>query len=232
MQLKSNKPQVAGIFIWVILLIIAEVISALMYGNSGKNSAEFEKSILISRLLFWLVLLVMFVYAARIEKQPLLLYKGVKRNFIFYTLSVLAIFAIAIIMVTVLGVLVKAAGLHPRQSDRYLLLIQILKSNTLLLIFTAITAGIVEELLFRGYLLSRLQLFFKNSYVPVIISSVVFGLFHIGYGTVLNVIGPVLLGVLFALYYNRYKNIIPVIIAHSLYDLVIILISAHTLAHK
>lgn len=232
MHLKSNKPVVAGIFILLILLTIAEIISLSMYAHSGKNLVEFERSVLISRLLFWLILLIMFVYAAKIEKQSLLLYKGVKRNFIFYTLSVLAVFVIALIIVSVLSVLVKVAGLNPMPSDRYMLLIQILNSNRLLLIFTILTAGIVEELLFRGYLLSRLQLFFKNSHVPVIISAVVFGLFHIGYGTLLNVIGPMLLGVLFALYYNRYKNIVPVIIAHFLYDLTIILISVHTLPHK
>ena len=200
-----------------------------MYAHAGKNRVEFEQSVFISRLLFWLILLIMFVYAARVEKQSLLLYKGIKRSFIFYVLSVLAVFIIALVLVSVLGILAKAAGLNQPQSDRYMLLIQSLNSNRLLLIFTTLTAGIVEELLFRGYLLSRLQLFFKNSYVPVIISSVVFGLFHIGYGTVLNVIGPILLGVLFALYYNRYKNIVPVIIAHFLYDLVLILISVYTL---
>ena len=228
MHRKSAKPVVAGIFLLVILLTIAEVISSLMYTHSGKNPAQFETSVFISRLMFWLILLVIYVYAAKIEKQPFLLYKEVKRNFIFYILSVLSVLIIAVIIISVFGVLIKAAGLNTVLTDKYRLLIQTLNSNRLLLVFTSLTAGIVEELLFRGYLLSRLQLFFKSSYVPVIISSVVFGLFHIGYGTVLNVIGPILLGVLFALYYNRYKNIVPVIIAHFLYDLILILISVHT----
>lgn len=229
MNPKSNKLVVAGIFILIALLTIAEILSLSMYAHAGKNLVEFEHSVFISRLFFWLILLIMFIYASKIEKQSLWLYEGIKRSFIFYILSVLAVFIIALILVSLLSVLTKAAGLNQPQSYNYTLLIQTLSSNKLLLVFTTLTAGIVEELLFRGYLLSRLQLFFKNSYVPVIISSVVFGLFHIGYGTILNVIGPILLGVLFALYYNRYKNIVPVIIAHFLYDLVLILISVYTI---
>jgi membrane protease YdiL (CAAX protease family) len=40
-------------------------------------------------------------------------------------------------------------------------LVQVLKKNRLLLVFTCLTAGITEEIIFRGYLLPRLEILLK-----------------------------------------------------------------------
>ena len=95
------------------------------------------------------------------------------------------------------------------------------------MLFGVFTAGVAEELVFRGYVLTRLQVLFKNSYLPVIISSVIFGLIHFGYGTIQNILVPMFIGAVFAVYYNRYKNILIVIIAHFLYDLLLVLLTLH-----
>jgi membrane protease YdiL (CAAX protease family) len=55
-------------------------------------------------------------------------------------------------------------------------LVQVLKKIRLLLVFTCLTAGITEEIIFRGYLLPRLEIL-KNKNLSVIISSLFFDLY-------------------------------------------------------
>jgi len=88
-----------------------------------------------------------------------------------------------------------------------------------LLVFTALTAGVTEELVFRGYLQPRLELLFKNPYWAIVISSLIFGLAHIMYGTVKNVIDPFFIGLGLAIYYWRYRNIKVAMVFHFLWDL-------------
>jgi membrane protease YdiL (CAAX protease family) len=55
-------------------------------------------------------------------------------------------------------------------------LVQVLKKK-LLLVFTCLTAGITEEIIFRGYLLPRLEILLKNKNLSVIISSLFLDLY-------------------------------------------------------
>jgi membrane protease YdiL (CAAX protease family) len=87
-------------------------------------------------------------------------------------------------------------------------------------LFTVATASIAEELIFRGYLMSRLQLYFKNTWAPVVISGVIFGLDHAAYGTLSNVLGPLFIGLLFGWRYQKYRNLKILIICHFAIDFI------------
>jgi len=100
----------------------------------------------------------------------------------------------------------------------------VFKSNYWLMTFTCITAGITEELVFRAYLMPRIQALVKGPYVAIIGSSIVFGLFHIGYGTVMNVVGPFVIGIIFSIYYYNYRNIRVLILSHFLWDYILLLL--------
>jgi membrane protease YdiL (CAAX protease family) len=82
----------------------------------------------------------------------------------------------------------------------------------------SITAGICEETGFRGYVLTKLNLFLNNWYLTVGLSSLCFGLGHFYQG-----IGGVILtgiyGLLFCLLFIWRKSLIPGIFAHFLQDL-------------
>ena len=103
-------------------------------------------------------------------------------------------------------------------------LMKIFRNDPFLMVFTCVTAGFVEELLFRGYLLPRLALLFNNSLVAVIVSSVLFGLMHFGYGTVINMVGPFIIGLVFAIYYWKFRNIKVLIFCHFTWDLMALLL--------
>ncbi len=83
----------------------------------------------------------------------------------------------------------------------------------------SITAGIVEETVFRGYLITRLRMFGRsNSWIlPIIIASVSFGTGHSYQG----VGGFILLSVyeaMFSILFIKTKTLWPVIIAHFFQD--------------
>jgi hypothetical protein len=57
----------------------------------------------------------------------------------------------------------------------------------------------------------------------ILLSSLLFGLLHFGYGTLFNMLGPFFMGIVFAFFYNKYRHMGILIIAHSLWDILAIL---------
>jgi membrane protease YdiL (CAAX protease family) len=92
------------------------------------------------------------------------------------------------------------------------------KTERLFWVILSVTAGICEETGFRGYVLTKLNLFLNNWYLTVVISSLCFGLGHFYQG-----VGGVILtgtyGLLFCLLFIWRKSLIPGIFAHFLQDL-------------
>jgi len=92
------------------------------------------------------------------------------------------------------------------------------KGEKLVWVILSITAGICEETGFRGYVLTKLNLFVNNWYFTIVISSLFFGLGHFYQGT-----GGIILtgtyGFLFCLLFIWRKSLVPGIFAHFLQDL-------------
>ena len=231
-KLNKAKQLIIGVFSLIGLLALFMLVSHFILISSGRSIAGYTTALFISRTLFWLTTLCMYLYTVKVEKQSFLVLHSERKNIGFYALSVvlllMAVFAASIFA----SAFLKVTGLYQGQSKMYLLLLHILYKNRFLFIFTTVTAGVVEELLFRGYLLTRLQMLFQNNYLPVIISSLLFGILHIGYGTVQNVVVPMFIGAVLAVYYLRYKNIWVPIIAHGLYDFLVISLAFHLHLHN
>lgn len=89
----------------------------------------------------------------------------------------------------------------------------------ILWVVMSFTAGYCEEAVFRGYLMTRIRLLGKfNSWtIPVIVSSLLFGIPHLYQGFA-GVVVITILGAIFAISYVRYKTIWPAIIAHFFLD--------------
>ncbi len=84
----------------------------------------------------------------------------------------------------------------------------------------AVSAGVAEEILFRGYLLEGLLRVFRGrTWVAVPVSALAFALAHLSWGiSALQFLFYVALGVLFALFVLRRRNLWPAIIAHAAWD--------------
>lgn len=221
---------IAGIVIAVIIQIIFLTLPSLFY--TLPKSSGIESMFVFSRLLLWLSLLLMYLYSVKVEKQSFFLKEEKKYSLGFYILSVVSLIIISIIISAIAGITLKVAGVTVEKSQRMIQMIRVFNEKKWLIYFGVLTAGIMEELMFRIYLLSRLELIFKNKYLPVIISSVFFGLIHFGYGTVQNIIVPIFIGILFSLFYIRYQNIKVLMITHFLYDLILISASVYYYSQK
>ena len=85
----------------------------------------------------------------------------------------------------------------------------------LLMLSSVITAGITEELLFRGYALERLLEWTGSKWISSIVSLVCFTAIHIAEWNMVHIIGVVIpMGVALIVLYWWKRNLLLVIIAH------------------
>lgn len=85
----------------------------------------------------------------------------------------------------------------------------------------AISAGITEEIVYRGYLFFIINYYFPifPSLIVLLISSIIFGIGHIYQGK--ELLKPTVLGLLFGFYYLSIRSLVPIIIIHVLQDLIV-----------
>jgi membrane protease YdiL (CAAX protease family) len=205
------------------ILIIGVLVAFLYYPSVGfitfQGKGYTVNTLFISRLFIWLEVAILYFYARLVEKNSFLLWwPERKQKFWFYPASFGALYLLRIGA----GIVSEIPLLFGVHDNRQIMLhiLTILNKSWPLLIFTAITAGFTEELIFRGYLVPRLEMLFKNKHMPVIISSLMFGLIHFRYQSYTEVIFATLFGVVFAIHYQWYRNIKILIFTHACVDLV------------
>jgi membrane protease YdiL (CAAX protease family) len=184
-------------------------------------------AIFFSSIYYWLLTVGIWIYARRVERQKFSLWEEKKHNILTYFLSVLAIFGTIIIASGVLQSILFAILHHKEKSVILDQMIAIFRKNKLLLVFVTLTAGVTEELIFRVYLMQRLEFVLKNTFLPIVVTTVLFALTHIGYGTFSNILGPFIIGGTFAIHYQLFKNIKFIIIFHFLWDLLVLTLMLH-----
>ena len=102
------------------------------------------------------------------------------------------------------------AGLYSADESALVPQIQALL-NWPLVISISVLAAMTEEIFFRGVLQPRFG---------ILASSVFFAVIHAGYGTVLQVVAPLLLGLLFGYLFQRTRSLWTPIVAHFAFDFV------------
>jgi membrane protease YdiL (CAAX protease family) len=218
--LKTTKKTVliGGIlFLLLILFTVAASFQLLEHTNFSK-----QLTFSISRLAIWVCLFLMYMYSIKIERQPFLLWTEKKYSLTFFIKSVAKLMFSLFLTMLVVYFIFKIADSNI-DSKKINEIMKLFKNNIFLILFTSITAGVTEELIFRGYLIPRLEILLKNTFAAILLSSILFGLIHYSYGTLLQIIGPVFIGIIFALHYQKYKNIKILIMCHFLWDLVVLL---------
>jgi membrane protease YdiL (CAAX protease family) len=93
---------------------------------------------------------------------------------------------------------------------------------------SALTVGVAEEMLFRGYLLGRLRIALASRTGAIIVSSVLFGLLHLVSGDIVQVLVTACIGALLATARVVWPgcSLASVLVAHVLYDAGLALIGA------
>ncbi len=86
-------------------------------------------------------------------------------------------------------------------------------------VLIAIENGLLEEILVVGYLITRLQQLRWRTWAVIIASAILRGSYHLyqGYG---GFVGNAIMGIVFGWFYLRFRRLWPLVIAHSLIDIV------------
>ena len=90
-------------------------------------------------------------------------------------------------------------------------------------VYCILAVGAVEDFVFRGLIYTKAKQIIQKDWFAAVISSVLFGFFHILRGNAVQMIMTVLMGALFCLFRVRIKrcSTLSLIIAHGVYDALI-----------
>lgn len=92
-------------------------------------------------------------------------------------------------------------------------------SMTLAALGLSLQAGIGEEMLFRGYLITRLERAGLKWWACILLSALIFGLVHVpGYGWAASLPKAIWLGIPTAAYFWFRRNLGPLMVAHTVLD--------------
>ncbi|WP_312300577.1 type II CAAX endopeptidase family protein [Chryseobacterium sp.] len=207
-----------------ILLTFTLLAAVMLYGFSVVSTVTGIKGItpnsfLLSRVAIWMVLAAVFLYNLFIEKEPFLLKKEKQYSIVFYIKSVISLYLICVVGGTFLNILLQFL-IHEQTSHKLVQLTSLFKNDYFLIIFTCFTAGVVEELLMRGYIQPRIEKIYNSPVLGIIVSAMLFGILHSTYGTVGQVVIPFFIGTVFAVFYKLYSNIRILIICHFMIDFI------------
>jgi membrane protease YdiL (CAAX protease family) len=92
-------------------------------------------------------------------------------------------------------------------------------------VYRILGIALVEEIIFRGYIFKKLMDIRDSKWFAIIVSSVLFGFFHIFSGNIIQIVVTAFIGFLLCLFREKIKNcsLLSLIIAHGFYDALIIL---------
>lgn len=204
-----------------LIAVFLVILFCLLITTNFFNFLHIENKIYsmwFSKVEFWITILLLYIYASKIEKSNFLLWEEQKKKLLFYSISVAALLLIIAVLLTSISVIKNFAGVT--QNDEILNRVNDTWSQSWsLFIFSAITAAVTEELIFRGYLLPRIKLLTGNAWLSILISSAIFGLAHYTYEDFTRMLFPFIIGLVFSVFYYRYRSLITLIICHLIIDL-------------
>jgi membrane protease YdiL (CAAX protease family) len=74
-----------------------------------------------------------------------------------------------------------------------------------------------EEIYFRGFLFEKIECF-SGGYVAITVTSILFGIAHMGYGKIFPVLMPIVMGFVLGSIVYKTKNLYSAIIAHVAFN--------------
>ena len=92
--------------------------------------------------------------------------------------------------------------------------------------------GVCEEIVFRGYIQNQFEIWLKKcKWLSPLIAAVLFGLWHIINGSLIQVLFTTLIGCVFGYskYFIKDCTLLSVIIAHGIYDFSLVLLTCYML---
>lgn len=216
----NNRKKGILVFIsyFVYIIIIGIIMASL---KIDYNTISIKNKVMYNVITngFYLLLLILF-FKKELKEELKLLKTNYKDYFIK---SILIFLAGALLMFISTLIISKFTGQSISGNETEIR--NFIKNSPLLTIILAvIISPIIEELVFR----KAIKNIFNNKYLFIIISSLIFGLLHVSsirdINELLFSIPYIIMGISFAITYQKTNNIFTSIILHSSYNLVLILI--------
>ena len=217
-----GKPNKTILFTGIILTLGLLILFDFWLSHIQMN---YYDKLFYSRFIYWGIVVVLLFYTFKIEHQSLLLWKEEHNTTGFFLLSVFLLYlsSIGAAFVSAIPVLL---GEHENNAMMKKI-VAVITGHQAMIFFLALTAGVTEELIFRGYLLTRMSQWFKNEVAAVIVSSLLFAALHYKYGSLRELIFTFLIGMVFSIYYIKYRNIKAIIVTHFLIDYINMNLATH-----
>ncbi|MBU0532620.1 CPBP family intramembrane metalloprotease [Candidatus Micrarchaeota archaeon] len=138
-----------------------------------------------------------------------------KTTFIFSVLGLLSIFAILFII----GIMSIVLGFNDQQKITE----KVADLPVSILLFAVIAAPVSEEFFFRAFLVKKISSII-NPWAGILISSILFGLVHFSYGSIMEIVGAFTIGTILAVIFHKSKSITPCLAIHIFYNLLAIIV--------
>lgn len=212
-QEKLNSKSIAGLSLSLVIPLIYTLFVGPVFLKPIANEQTYN---LIGFGVFWMLAFSILIFTLKIEKKPLITI-GWQRLPWKWILAAIGIGFLLSLLVPVFTLLVSMIMTSPQAGS-----IAEVASSTpwWIILISAITAGVTEEILFRGYPLERLIVGIKNRWASACISLVFFLSIHMVGWNLTHIIGVVLpLGIALTGLYMWRRNLLFVMIIHIMINL-------------
>lgn len=171
---------------------------------------------LVSFGVYWVLVFAMLIFTLKIEKLSLVTI-GWQRLSWKWIIAAIGIGILLSLLVPVLTLLVNAIILSPQTGT----IAEVTSSYSWwIILMSVITAGVTEEILFRGYPLERLIAGLENKWGSACISLAFFVSIHSAGWNLAHIVGVVIpLGIVLTSLYMWRRNLLFVMIIHIMIDL-------------
>ena len=173
--------------------------------------------LIVIPIVYWLIalipIIVMFIDKSKLKDL------GFSKSKIGFQIIIGILIGIVMSLVFTLVPHLLGFGAYVDSGKRYQYLWQFIYE----FIYCIIAIGLVEECVFRGFIYYKIKKISQKEVVTVIVSSILFGVFHIFNGNIAQMIMTACLGVIWCLCRLKIKNCstLSLAIAHGIYDVLI-----------
>jgi len=221
----SHLPRMALFAALAIILVFAPLVSALFAKRGAQAGARAKHARYARTLLIMWSITALALWALRLHGQG-----PADVGFVPPSEPVLAYTAVLIFvfMLTVAG-LASRRPVDQDYAERIRRIAPLTKSDWFWYVPVALSAGVCEEFLYRGYALTLLATLTGSVAVGVAVSTAAFGLAH-AYQGWRGVVGTTIFGFYFAIVFVFWGSLWPCMLGHALQDLIGGVIVARRLA--
>jgi membrane protease YdiL (CAAX protease family) len=173
---------------------------------------------MLAELGFWLLLLVMILWIYFVEKRTIASI-GWKKLTIKMTFVAIGLGLVLFIAFGIANVVIQKLGLELNQE-----IAEMISSKSLPVLFLLVLrAAVVEEVLYRGYAIERINELTKSKWIAGLVPLIMFMLVHLSWG-VGHLLFIFVAGGLLTLMYVSKRNLALNIIAHFTVDVIVIVV--------